>query len=380
MRRGLCALVIWLCASLEARADDEQAKQRFEAGFQAAAERRWDEAAAQFEASLRESDKPAVRFNLILVYHELERPLELARHALAFLAGADSDERKSARVRAGELLAEAKRALAALDTATLPQGTQLWIDGAAPGVRDGALLYVLPGVHVLEAEVDQRRERVTLSLRAGEVSAWPLTPRPQPQPASMAAAPTTTPALASDPSTPLRDVPSDNALRKWTVWSAGVAGAALFVSAGACLGKSYARGNALAADGIEGSEAPGYLDEVDHYRNAFHAIVPLALSGGVLMAGAILIGNRATRVGSLTWSIASMLAGAAALGVGTYLVIREPSALIPTSEVVRPSRQAGGLLLAASLPLASYGVGYLVSSRRDVRLGLSGLSSLRVSW
>jgi hypothetical protein len=378
----LWTLVLWLTAWCPVRADDQRAKQLFDAGVAAGSADRWDEAASQLEASLREADKPATRYNLVLAYHELKRPIELARHALAFLREPGVGGREDARALAGELFDQAKRALAVLDVGALPTDATLSVDGQPPEVTNGPSIYVSPGGHVLEARFTQAApERVELVLSAGESRPWP-------REASLAAHTLTVPMRAQagnePPVQPARAIDDDRfsirLIRQRAARSMGVTGAALTVAGVACLWLTDERGDRLARGGIEGTEIRGYFDEVDRYWRSSRAVMPLGFAGGALMAAAVLTGNRARRTGSVAWSVASLVAGSLALGAGAYLLIRKPAQVIPDTEVDRPSRQAGSLLIGAASPMITYGFAYLGQRRREVRVGLSGVASLRLGW
>jgi hypothetical protein len=71
VRPGILLLIVALSAVVPARADDVQG--------------RWTDAVSSFEASLAGSPKPATRFNLVISYRALRRPVDVVRHAWAFL-------------------------------------------------------------------------------------------------------------------------------------------------------------------------------------------------------------------------------------------------------------------------------------------------------
>jgi hypothetical protein len=382
--RWLLTLALCWMLSGSAHADDS-AKQRFDEGIAAAAAGRLEEAVEQLEASLRASDKPATRYNLVVAYQALGRPLELARHALAFLALPVQAGRESARARVEELLGPARLQLAQLDMTEAPAEASLEVIAGPAPVVDGTRWYLLPGVQALQVRAGPYRATRELDLRAGQVVRWAeLVPE--------ASAPVVAPGVAIQATHATyaeanvgRVPPPDDALtlglvRKRAAWTLGVVGAGLAVAGATCMWVTVRRGDDLADGGIEGSSEPGYFTASDRYWNAFNAVMPLAFTGGALMAGAIPVGGRIAQRGSLAWAIGTLTVGAALLGVGSYWLIRQPDALIETTDLERPSRQAGSLMIAAGLPLATYGIAFLVQYRRSVHVALRGVSGVRVTW
>lgn len=384
MPRVTHVIALWLLlGQLPVRADDALARQTFDAGVTATEENRWADAARLFEASLGESDKLATRFNLILAYHALDRPLDLARHALHLLASPDRSRREEARSQATELLADALRKLAVLNLSALPADSQLQVDGRVPSLVRDAKMYLLPGVHHLELRLGPSiYEAIEISLNAGHELAWPRLGRGSSQDAVEAVppAPAAMTAAAPKPINQRLDVSPTSIRRTRAAWAIGGIGAALTVAAGSCLLAASRQADQLAEGGIPGTTKPGYYDAVDQYHRTLNAVVPMALTGGALMAGAVLVGERAILHRSLAWSIASAATGLAMFGLGAYLFAREPGLIIPTAEEFeRPARESGSLLFAAGLPLLTYGIASPLLGRRKVHTS-AGFATARFVW
>lgn len=379
MGKWLCTFVLCCLAWRSASADDRLAEQLFDEGVAAAAHKQWQEAAYKLEASLTEADKPSTHFNLALAYRELDRPLELTRHALAFLASEPTAARERARARAHELLSEALPRLAAFDLSEAPQGTSLKLDAATPPVVDGTRHYVLPGRALVELQVGGGTGvHSEWLLSAGQVVRWPELSRIRPLPVVSTSRP-----AATTPSSTILDAPppaTSPPWRKRAAWTVGTLGAALFVASVASFGVTLKRANELEADGLEGTSQPGHLDRVSRYESSFYAVMPLALTGGALMAGSFPLGPPSSLRGSLGWSISALTLGAALLVAGSYWLIDTPGEVVETTGIERPSRPAGSLLFAAGLPLATYGITFLVLRQRPVRVGVHGGLRAAISW
>jgi hypothetical protein len=374
--------LFWLLLGQQtARAEDESARQHFDAGVMASEESRWEQAAAEFEASLAEKDRPATRFNLILAYHQLQRPLDVLRHALPFLAAPNAAGREEARDQAAVLLADARRKLAVLSVAALPVGSELQVDGHAPAVLQDERVFVSPGVHQLELRLGHVHETIEIELSAGQELPWPRLGRSAPaatSPLQLPVGPAIAPVLSVPTSVRSQDS-SLRLIRKRSAWAMGTVGAALALAGGACWLLADRRSDRLGHGGIMRAQEPGYYDVLERYWTSFEAVMPLAFAGGALMASAILVGGQITRRGSLAWSIASIATGTVLLGFGGYWLGREPRPVIPTTLIDRPSRQGGSLLVSTAMPLLTYGVAFPLVRGRTTRLS-AGLSTLRVVW
>jgi hypothetical protein len=384
-RTWLSLLGVCLLGIAPASADDALAKERFEQGVQAGRAGRWEEAIVDLEASLAEHAKPATRYNLVLAYHKLERPLDVARHALLFLRQYAEADREGARAHVTEFLGGASRQLAMLDTsALLPSGAQPLIDGNTPSAVDGTFVYVLPGPHVLEATFGhEKSEAVHVTLVAGQVLSWPLpTQRADIASTSSHHAHGSASASRSALSTPMKAalLPAPQPLwRKRAAWITGVTGAALLVAGAACLWVAEARAGTLASGGKDGTTVSGYLSAAERYRDSLRGVVPLALAGGVTGSVAAVVMERPPRRGELVWSAASLVLGAGLLGIGGFFVFRDPTPVIASATYDRPSRERGALMLGASLPFIAYGAVSLTRERRVVSLA-AGPGVLRGAW
>jgi hypothetical protein len=358
---------------LYAQADDVVAKKLFDEGVAATNEARWQDAARLFSESLRERDRPATRFNLILSYWELKMPLELARQALAFLSRPEPDSQRGARARAAELLDWASRQLATLDISDVPASAQLSVDGEELPRVMTLRAYAQPGVHRLEARFGPDLvEEVELELFAGETRPWPRTAR------KVAVAPVSDASHADTLSVSVRvpsPPPHKPAVRKtsWrrpTTYALAAVGAALALSAAGCWWLAEARANHIAHAGEQGAGDSDHVHDVDRYLRAANAVAPLALSAGVLMSAAVVLDERLLRRGTTAWSIISLGLGAALLGLGSYWLIKPPSNVLEGTDIRRPSRQGGALLFSLSLPFLTYGIASPISRRRGTVLGL----------
>jgi hypothetical protein len=367
---------------LSARAEDVLGKRSFEDGIVAAQAQRWQEARSHFEASLTQADKPATRFNLVLVNEQLDQPLEVVRHALAFLALPEQDEHATARARTRELLAQATGRLATLTTDALPAALELYVDGAKPVVTEAHRIYLTPGPHRLETKQDGLLTSGSdVELSAGQVAAWPQPPEGVPSQDRVEQTAPAQPAPAGPESRSTFDArlpPSRRNERARTpiAWALGSMGAAIQLSAlGVYLGALHRADEFGERDLFQ----PGVTEAMDDTLRLQNTVAPLALAGGALMAGAIATGARSRRVGSLGWSIAALATGSAMAGAGLALAVREPPS-VPGSNLPEPTRQAGYLLASSALPLFAYGIGFLVTRRRARPSHASAPVPLGVRW
>jgi hypothetical protein len=168
--------------------------------------------------------------------------------------------------------------------------------------------------------------------------------------------------------------------RQRLAWAIGGGGVGLQLAAVGCYWASVRKADALERLTRDDPETPGYPSAADAYGSLRRAVMPLALAGGLFMAGAVAAGPHLVRNGSPAWSIVALAAGGAALGLGTAFLIRQPEPLIPHTDVVRPSREAASLLVSAALPLLTYGIGFQLARRQRRRLNLLGAAPLRVVW
>lgn len=356
-----------LCFGLVARADEATARQRFEEGIAAASRKEWLEAVRLLEASIEDADKPAARYNLVVVNQELKRPLEVARHAAAFLSLAASRAHAAELTEVRGYLDEARRELAVLLLDDLPADMQLRVDDSIPQVRDGARLYVLPGLRRLTLLAGERPlEVVDIELRAGAVQAWPRVGRGERAGAVLAAPPARSapPVQARQADTPSESPgmhlapppppPSSAAwsVQKKTAWTLGISGAALEL--GAIASYVFALNRAEVLENWDPARE-GYTNAANRYHRAAIAIYPLAVSAGLLLAGAAALTRHRLRAG-VAVSITALVLGLTALGLGIALIAQAPPELVEGSQILRPTREAGALLLGVGSPLLTYGI------------------------
>jgi hypothetical protein len=364
LRCVVYCLSLWLL-TLTARADDVLARELFDAGVKAAAAQNWSEAARLLEASLAQKDRAACRFDLVIAYHELKRPLDVVRHALAFLGAtqARAESEESAEVRA--LIDRALRELAILEVARLPAGVEPRIDDGPPQVGDRNRLYVAPGPHRLELWLGNRLlESIEIELRAASSQPWPrVSPiREVQEPvdhSEVSAAPGDTEArsAAADRTAPTT---SDLATSAGTsarpmerlALGLGISGAALAtVAVGTYI---YAEHRADVLERWPPSRL-GYTTASDRYGRSRAAVMPLAFAAGALLASAGALVSQKPR-GAFAISLTALLLGVGTASAGAALMIRTPEPLVEGTDIPRPTREAASLLLAASAPLLSVGV------------------------
>lgn len=363
--RWLGFVIFLLSVSSLAYADAELAKQEFEQGVALAAEKRWEEAASHLEDSLREEERPAARFNLIIAYDKLSRPLEVIRHALSFLALPDDGARSVARAQAAKLMERASTQLAILTTSALPSDAVIRIDGSAP-MRDGSRVYVTPGFHRLEARGAGLLESIELQLSAGQRMPWPrqgFAPPAQPEPKA-ATRLTEIDATTTGSSRLLR-------VRRGIALGFGISGALLGLATLTSYGLAHRLENKLA----NAASVSGFTDNFERYLHLQNTLIPLSVSAGLTMATAVAVGPRANRRRHWGWSLASLAAASAVLGVGVSMMVRD-AGNIPGTRIPMLRPYAGSVLASASLPLFSFGVvsSYGADKRTAFSISPTGVS------
>jgi hypothetical protein len=365
MKRWLSLLGFVIFIPLPLRADDSLARRLFEEGVAAAAAERWDEAQKLLEASLQESDKPTTRYNLVVTSMELKRPLEVARHALGFLAFPPAPALADASETVRKLLDKARASLAVLVMDALPPDMQPAIDGAPPQVVDQGCAYLEPGLHRLELrDPGGHVEKIEIDLAAGQTQPWPRSISESLTLAAAAAAgvaapPPQRPTVGAEQAAhagPARPT----SLRRTLAWTLGVSGAAFSLTAVGLYAAAHLEAGQLSGRDVAGA---GYPAAADHYGMLKQTILPFGLSGGALMAGGVAIGPGLAHRGSLGWAIGCLVAGAAMSIAGGVLLARTPDTLVHDTRITDLTREGGGLLLSGALPLLSYGATFLIGVR-----------------
>jgi hypothetical protein len=363
--------------------DSAVAKQLFERGVAAAAKRDWELATGLFEESLRHAEHRATRFNLVVANDELGRSLEVVRHAWAFLDLPGTESRPEARAQVRELMEQATRALAVLNIEALQGIAELSADGRPLQVVHGPLFYLLPGPHVLRTSEPGQPDRIVeLTLEAGQAGNWPAPPaRANP------AMEESSPRHKSTASTQLAPIPRKALValrgqklataRYRAAWALGGVGATSGIASVALYAAAKLRGETLVR---EGWTAPGYPRDADRYGMLKNAVAPLALAGGALMAGAIILGPHAAERTSLAWGVAAIVSGAALAGLGAFWLAQGPSPLIEGTHVQSPVIQAGCLWLGASLPLLTYGSKWAIARARNRSFARETFALPSVNW
>lgn len=378
---GVC-LALSLCFAAPVHAEKSEAGQAFTQGVNHAEQGRWQDAADAFESALAHEDRASVRFNLVLAYQHLERPLEVARHGLAFLALPHAPHRTEARTRVMEALEEARGNLACVELSGAPQDARLRVDGGE-AVRDASCLYVTAGPHELSSlgPGQAAPERVvTVMLHAGEKRPWPASDVPQltlPRELDSHTQPSAPNLRVADeaPKGPLAHPDrlehihltfAPLRLRKRLAWSLGLTGAlSLGGAAVAMLGAHKRAGDISKIDPFVRS-SPSLLDTTDSYLRWTNPIAPLAIGGAAFMIAATVAGSRSTAQRSPVWAYSAFGLGLAGLAAGITMMAREPE-LLGESRVHAPTRYAGALLASAALPLLGYAITFAVRRRLDDR-------------
>jgi hypothetical protein len=362
---------VWPCCSVRADGREERSREAFEQGVAFSAAAQWEQAAAAFEASLEAIERPAARFNLVIAYRELARPLEVARHAIAFLRYPEHPTYAEARAKAEGALANALLELAIITTQRLPETAELLIDGGSPIRDDTRRVYSAPGPHRLELKIaNEPAEGVDVQLRAGQVIEWPRAP------ATIATEPSSTPtepvslangtgraptARSAFPPLDGRDLAPERRWRSRLALSLGVTGGAAGAAALVAYGVELWR-----AKGLRDQDPfqAGFLSAANDYLRVQTSVVSLAAIGGVLMASAVAVGPRAACSDSRTLAWGASITGAVLAATGTFLAARK-SPLIEDTDVERPVHELGVVLVSAAAPLLSYGIKSWFSGRRD---------------
>jgi hypothetical protein len=371
--KSLLVFAIWLVCgqALSQDVPAPSAKSLFEEGIALSQTGAWLDAAERFERSLALADRPATRINLVHAYAKLGRPLDLARHAIAFMELPAEPRRAEARAEAEQALMEASRSLARLSTDALPAEAVLLVDGKAPTARDSAYVYVLPGTHRLELLVStQPSETDEVSLSAGETHPWPRNPPPVADKAS--AAEPIVPAVqhvaeVAAPTGPRIDTGSSAQPETWTRWrtrlavTTGTLGASLALTSVATYALALHRARQIEDSG---PFARGFLTDSNDYLRASNSVAPLAAAGGLLMAAAVATGPRSSRWGNRLTATGALTAGALLLGTAVFIIVRKPES-VGDANLDMPSRQLGSVIAAFGAPLVSYGISFFVHRRRD---------------
>lgn len=355
MTRWWWALALVLGAAAGVRADDTLARERFEQGVRAASDGRWQEAKQHLEASLRESDKPATRYNLIVANQQLGSPLELVRHALVFLAAPSSPAQAELRASVQELLDAATATLSIVLIDALPPDAQLLIDGAAPALLHEGRVYLAPGPHRFELRrANATVESLEADVAAGQTLPWPRAPRVAPAAAPLEESPK--PAQTARPVaiTAIRSQPPTS------VRALGIAGALSGLTAIGLYAAAEHRARQLADSDLQ---AAGYARSADHYSRLKYTIMPFAFLSGALLASAAVADTARARRGSVAWAVASLVLGGAMLVTGGVLLALRPPSLVDGTDLKTLSRERGSLLLAASFPLVGYGVAFSIGRK-----------------
>jgi hypothetical protein len=379
---GILLTSLWFApaAGLAQEEPANEAKVLFDEGVTLSQEQRWADAVERFERSLRLADRPSTRFNLVHAYAALGKPLEVARHALAFLSLSPEPHRAQARAEAQQALTVASRDLAILSTQALPRASTVWVDGAAPAVRDATRVYVLPGVHRLELRMAGAAPEITeVELGRGQTVLWPRHARSEPVVASAVAAPPVTapsaqPAITASLPAPQLETSLSRPEPRWrkrlSIVS-GTLGAGATATAVTLYALLHHRANELSQTNPY-TEA-GFGAMTQGYDGLMPVVPALATVGGVLMAQAVAMGPRSSRWGSRGTAITALSLGGALLGAAVYFLARHPPAIetdvegMPSQALHRewPTRALGSVLGALSAPLLSYGVTFFVGMRVD---------------
>jgi hypothetical protein len=295
----------------------------------------------------------------------LDRPLEVVRHALALLATGPTTGRAEAHAQVKVWLEEARVRLAVIAVDALPSDLQPMIDGAPPQLTHLQRIYVSPGEHVLELrKTGVTIERASIHLTAGRTVAWPRTAERESVVAGTLQAGAETSPQSRQPSSDRSAVVLLKRQHRATLaWTSGIAGGLSAMATLAVYAAAEKRARALADDHVE---RLGYPDDADDYGRLKRTIIPMALVSGALMATGVALSPKLSARGSRAWSISSLVLGGALSAAGAFLLAWQPATLVHGTEIERPGRERGALVLSCALPLVVYGLTFLVKHSRKM--------------
>ncbi len=375
--RSIVVCMLSLLLSRSVAADDSEASRLFVTGVSHAERSEWPEAVAAFEAALAREDRASVRFNLVMAYQALGKPLETLRHGLVFLELPTAPHREEARAQVGSVVERARTQVACIQRASLPLHGELHIeDQTGAAVRDEHCVYVQAGRTQLTLRISDHPDLPqprTLLLAAGEERPWPPTASidsaqagrlPESLLAQQLDAPETS-RLEGEFAASSEISPNNLRWRKRVAWSLGVTGAlSLSVSAFALARAQRAAHHFVNSDPyIERSPLMAYAAQVQNWSNA---VVAPSLLGAALVVAGIVAGERSTQQRSSAWAWAALSVGVAGLATGVGLMVATPDSL-NGSDYREPTRHAGCLLTSAALPLLGYAITYAVRRHRQDR-------------
>jgi hypothetical protein len=292
------------------REREARAQALFRRGIGLAAEERWHEAERIFAQSFETVPRPSAAFNRALALYRLGRMLEVIETVNRFMALTDARNDAAQRVRAAELQARARAALATLQVRVEPPEARLELDGVVR-TDTGTMrsFSVDPGEHLLILSgPGYRSERRRLVLGAAERGSLAVALRAVPAESARAQPPP----LSVPSQAPPERGPKGPGVLPWIVVGAG----AVTLAAGATTGV-LALGKESDLDRRcklpEGRCPPDARDEQRELQNLVRATDVLLVSGGALC------------VAGLGWSWFSRQApanvSAAALPNGMYLSV-----------------------------------------------------------
>jgi hypothetical protein len=132
------------------REREERAQALFRRGIALAAEERWPEAERIFAESFETVPRPSAAFNRALALYRLGRMLEVVETIDRFMALTDARNEGAQRVRAAELQARARAALATLQVRVEPADARLEVDGVVRTDTGATRSFAVdPGEHLL---------------------------------------------------------------------------------------------------------------------------------------------------------------------------------------------------------------------------------------
>ncbi len=290
---------------------EERAQALFRRGIALAAEERWHEAERIFAESFETVPRPSAAFNRALALYRLGRMLDVIETIDRFMALTDAGNDTAQRVRAAELQARARAALATLQVRVEPAEARLELDGVVRTETGTTRSFAVdPGEHLLTLSgPGYRSERRRLLVGAAERSS--LAVALHAAPAEGARAEARPPSAPSQPPAE-RESKGPGAL-PWVVVGAG----AVTLAAGATTGVLALRKESDLDRRCTLPDRrcpPDARDEQRELKNLVAATDVLLVAGGVLC------------VAGLGWFWFSRQApahvSAAALPNGMYLSVR----------------------------------------------------------
>ena len=182
-----------LAAPPAAPADEAAITRIYDRGLRAAQLKQWDKARQAFLETWNARKHYQIAANLGRSEFMTGAYRDAADHLAFFLREAPADISAADRAKAQTMLDEARTKIATITLRVAPPDAEVLLDGAPLAVPPGQQIYLDPGPHIVEAQLDgHERTRREIQLQAGQVETVELRLDPEPRPAPR-------PALAPPP-------------------------------------------------------------------------------------------------------------------------------------------------------------------------------------